>query len=128
MTKKITHEELKAVWNLPGCNWKPHNGEGGFCAAGKLWLLGVSFSDLSSQKRLSIYNLNNQGIYSDKLEDYGTPCGSSSYGPDNPKEWNKHEAAFKLALQYAIEEGVIEIEDETAKEFGLLNKEVPVNV
>lgn len=42
-----------------------------------------------------------------------------SYLPGDPR-WDKHERALKIGLQNLVKNGIIEIEDGAAHEFGLI--------
>jgi hypothetical protein len=129
---KITSERLSEVWNLPGCNWGTKNSQGGFCAAGKLDLLGVNIFGEGWASR--VFNMNNQGIESGSRSDYNLPPSyfqnpsklNRSYDSSNPLEWDKHIRALKLGLELAQQQGMIEIEDDAAREFGLIQQSAEV--
>lgn len=125
MTKKVTSAELTRVWELPGYNGfadmtDQNTLNKGGCAVCKLkMLLGkdyeIDWTGTIGQLGIS-HDMSLKAIGM-KYETYTQTFAQTQI----------HLKFFKQVLQQAIEEGLIELEDDAAKEFSeLLKKEEAV--
>lgn len=117
--KTITLAEWHCVENLPAADATAYEpAGGGMCALGKMNYLvnGDPWHQVPVTARYNIIprmnNISKEG---------GRPMelGYFTYGKNHP-QWNKHVQAFRLGLMYLIEDGIIKLEDDLAKEFGKL--------
>lgn len=125
MNKRVvTKEELNWLFTSPACDWSVDNYRGGHCAIGKFMQLGIMGGWKHSISAINNYDYR-EGIIDCYLWSIATDNGATmkrTYLPTD-EAWPKHERAIKIALQDLLEEGIIEIEDEAAREFNLLNKQ-----
>src|ERR1700735_4441403 len=108
---KITTQELARVWNMPG--FRGYGGisrHGGGCAVCKLKYLAKHALTIDWKSPIGQLGMEQD----EALE----KTGLGYFAPtETPEQQQIHINYFKKVLQLAIEEGIIEIEDESAKEF-----------
>jgi hypothetical protein len=122
------------LFTSPGCDYTTNNFRGGRCAIGKFISKSIAFNPTAwDDLQHSIVAINNEGknqlsseecidMWNKQHMNINLPI-KDSYLPGDPR-WPKHERALKIGLQNLVKNGVIEIEDEAAQEFGIIRQSV----